>query len=137
MKYSKREVRDLLDNKTHVLKIEFSEEFAELVKELYPKDKWLEKNTIKQVEGCYLITSGTCIDEWYWSDFETERTVILFSDIEREEVILKYNEIQFLSSNGNWKDLPGHYSTQYRLKPKKHLELERLAEELGYNLIKK
>ena len=137
MKYSKREIRELLDKGTHVLKIEHTEEFVELLKELYPKDNWFEMYTIKQVVGYYLIPSKTCINEWYWTDFILRRTVILFSEIEKEEVIWNCKDMQFLSSNGNWKDLPGYYSTQYRLKPKKHLEIERLAEELGYNLIKK
>jgi hypothetical protein len=140
MKYSKREVRDLLDNKTHVLKIEYTEEFAELVKELYPKDNWFEINTIKQAEGCYLITSRTYIDQWYWSNFETERTVILFSDIEKDEVIWNCKDMQFRWSGVDWNDCDADSTIEYRLKPKKsssELLLETLAEELGYNLIKK
>ena len=140
MKYSKREVRDLLNKKTHVLKIEHTEEFTELVKELYPKDNWFEINTIKQVGGCYLITSGTCIDEWYWSDFETERTVILFSDIEKDEVIWNCKNMQFRWSGVDWNDCDADSTIEYRLKPKKsdsELLLESLAEKLGYNLIKK
>ena len=137
MKYNKREIRELLDKGNHVLKIEHTEEFVELLKELYPKDNWFEMYTIKQVVGYYLIPSKTCINEWYWTDFILRRTVILFSEIEKDEVIWNGNDMQFLNS-GKWHDCTS--DAKYRLKPKKsdgELELERLAEELGYNLTKK
>ena len=137
MKYSKREVRELLDKGTHVLKIEHTDEFTELVKELYPKDNWLERNSIKQARGYYLISPGDYVDEWYWEDFKTDRKVILFSEIEKEEAVWNGKDMQFLNS-GKWHDCTS--DAKYRLKPKKsdgELELERLAEELGYNLTKK
>ena len=140
MKYSKREVRELLDKGTHVLKIEHTDEFTELVKELYPKDNWLERNSIKQARGYYLISPGDYVDEWYWEDFKTDRKVILFSEIEKDEVIWNCKDMQFRWSGVDWNDCDANSTIEYRLKPKKsdgELELERLAEELGYNLTKK
>ena len=140
MKYSKREVRELLDKGTHVLKIAHTEEFVELLKELYPKDKWLERNSINAAEGYYLISSIYGGDGWYLQDFELGRTVILFSEIEKDEVIWNCKDMQFRWSGVDWNDCDANSTIEYRLKPKKsnnELELERLAEELGYNLTKK
>jgi len=139
MKYSKREVRELLDNGTHILKVDCTERFTELVKGLYPKDNYFEMNTIKNVGGCYLMTSINYRYEWYWTSLEKDRTVILFSDIEKDEVVWLGNELQWYAEDAKkWIDAP--INTKYRLRPKKsddELELERLAEELGYNLTKK
>jgi malate synthase len=138
MKYSKREVRELLDKGTHVLKIEHTDEFTELVKELYPKDKWLYTNPITLVEGYYLVTSGNSNERWHWSRLELGRTVILLSEIEK--VIWNCKDMQFRWSGVDWNDCDANSTIEYRLKPKKsdnELELERLAEELGYNLTKK
>jgi hypothetical protein len=139
MKYSKSKVRELLDNGTHILKIEHAEGFTELVKELYPKDNFLEMNPIRDAGGHYLITSRTYVDEWYWTDFETDCTVILFSEIEKDEVIWNSEDMQMRREGEQWFDCIANLY-QYRLKPKKsdsELLLETLAEELGYNLTKK
>jgi hypothetical protein len=140
MKYSKREVRELLDNGTHILKIEHTEDFTELVKELYPKDNFLEMNPIRHAGGHYLITSITYVDEWYWTDFETDRTAILFSEIEKDEVVWNGNDMQFRLLGDDWADCGADFNIEYRMKPEKshkELLLEALAEELGYNLTKK
>jgi len=140
MKYSKSKVRELLDKGIHILKIEHTEEFTELVKGLYPYDKWLSSNSIASVEGYYLVTSRNSSNRWFWTDFETDRTVILFSEIEKDEVIWLGKDMQFLDWKGEWQSCASGFTTKYRLKPKKsdkELEIERLAEELGYNLTKK
>lgn len=138
MKYSKREVRELLDKGTHVLKIEHTDEFTELVKELYPKDNWLYTNPITLVEGYYLVTSGNSNERWHWTDFELGSTVILLSEIEK--VIWNGNDMQFRLGREDWVDCGADFNIEYRMKPKKsdgELLLETLAEELGYNLTKK
>lgn len=140
MKYSKTGVKELLDNNTHVLKIEHTEDFTKLVKELYPKDNWLAKHPIDYAEGYYLIKSADNNERWSWTDFETDRIVILFSEIEKEEVIWLHNEMQVRFIGSEWVDCNDYSSIEYRLKPKKcnkELELEKLAEELGYELKKK
>jgi hypothetical protein len=128
MKYSKREVRELLDKGTHVLKIEHTDEFKVFVLDLYTG-----------IDSNYNMFH---YDDWYlgcnkFQLFTNGSEVILFSEIEKEEGVWNGNDMQFFM-NGKWSNCGS--STKYRFKPKKsdkELELERLAEELGYNLTKK
>jgi hypothetical protein len=131
MKYSKREVRELLDKGTHVLKIEHTDEFKVFVLDLYTG-----------IDSNYNMFH---YDDWYlgcnkFQLFTNGSEVILFSEIEKEEGIWNSEDMQYMDAVGNWIDIDKHFSIKYRLKTKKsdkELELERLAEELGYNLTKK
>jgi len=86
MKYTKEEVKTLLDAGTHVLKVDDNKCYINLVKELYPKDLWLSRNFsflfgeteyVKSVkggniwsrhyhpEGKIVIGISDMIDEWF------------------------------------------------------------------------
>jgi len=130
MKYSKSKVRELLDNGTHILRIENNEEFKSFALSLY--------------SGICSDYNMFAYDQWYLGCnkiqlFTNGSEVILFSEIE-EEVIWNGNDMQFRLGGVDWTDCGDDFNVEYRMKPKKsdnELELERLAEELGYNLTKK
>jgi hypothetical protein len=134
MKYTKEEVKILLVKNTHVLYSDKSDELKQLLMDIFPKDKFFQNGGTFDEIGLYIFFKS----QWFFGLNANGRIVIHLRDI-LEEVIWKSEDMEYLDWKGRWKDCDPSFETRYRLKPKsdKELELERLAEELGYNLTKK
>jgi hypothetical protein len=131
MKYSKREVRDLLCKGTHVLCSDNSDGLKNILIDMFPEDRFFQNGGTFSVMDLYISFKS----EWGFSSSAEGRVVIHLKDIV-EEVIWLGSEVQIkLISSDDWHNCSEMHV--YRLKPNKELELEILAEELGYNLTKK
>ena len=125
MIYTKEEVKSLLEKGTHVIYNDGSDGVRDLLIELYPEDKYFQKGGSANSDYEYISFKK----QWFF-EYEAEgRVVIHLRDI-------KCLELQVWNSIlKEWVDYDGLH--KFRLKPNRDSELERLAEELGYNLIKK
>lgn len=135
MKYTKEEVKGLLVKNTHVIYSDKSDELKELLMEIFPEDKFFQNGGTFDDRNLY-ITLGS---QWFFDNNAYSRIVIHLRDI-LEEVIWHSENMEYLDWQGEWKSCAGTFKTEYRLATKKsdkELQMERLAEELGYNLTKK